>query len=199
MMRTGWDIDGVGFNFGDSCYRYLCHIGQEDLWKSGPNPEPYWDWYKDWGWTGQQFVDFCNAGADAGFIFAGPVREGYREAIDEVANMGHEIIVATDRPFGSTPEVSQNLTVDWFSENKIWYDELHFTAHKPSANCDVFIDDKIENYDSLVQAGCKAYLLNRPWNKVEGGDARNRIDTLEEYVDAIKVLTEEGAAQLSFV
>lgn len=204
IFRTGWDIDGVGFNFGDSVHRYLCHIGQGHLWKSGPNPEPYWDFFKDWtkddgtAWTGKDFVDMCNAGADAGFIFAGPVREGYREAIDAVANMGHTIVVATDRPFGSTPEVSQKTTVEWFQEHEINYDELHFTAKKSEANCDFFIDDKLENYDELVAAGTKAYLLNRPWNKVEGGDARNRIDSLDEYVDAIAEATNKHYYDLTF-
>lgn len=197
-MRTGWDVDGVGFNFGDSCRRYLEYIGQGHVWKSGPTPEPYWDFYKDWGWTSAEFVDFCHAGADAGFIFSGPIREGYKEAIDRVASMGHEIIIATDRTFGSSPKVSQSLTVEWFKQHRIRYDELHFTAVKSDANCDFFIEDKLENYDELTAKGCKAFLLNRPWNRVEG-DARNRIDTIEEYADAIEHATVEGYADLTLV
>lgn len=197
-MRIGFDIDGVGFNFADSCHRYLIEIGQGHLWKSGPTPVPFWDWYKDWGWTSAQFVEFCHAGVDAGFIFAGDVRPGYVESIMAVAQMGHEIIIATDRPFGATPEVSQKLTVEWLEQHGIEYDELHFTADKTTARADMFIEDKLENYDALVASGVNAFLLNRPWNQLEGGDARNRVDTMEEYTEAVRQVTEQGFADLTF-
>lgn len=199
MFRTGWDIDGVGHVFGDSVHNWLKHTGRGHLWKSGPNPTPYWDWYKDWGWTSKQFVEECNAAADAGILFDGPIRDGYKESIERVARMGHQIIIATDRPFGSSPEVSEKITVEWFRKHGIEYDEMHFTAVKSDANCDFFIDDKLENYDELVDKGVKAYLLNRPWNVVEGGDARNRIDTIEEYADAIEQAMSDGYADLTLV
>lgn len=198
-MRVGFDIDGIGFNFGDSFHRYLIHTGQGHLWKSGPTPKPYWDWWKDYGWTTQQFLDFCNAGADAGIIFSGPVRDGYTNAIAEVAQMGHEIIIATDRPFGSTPEVSQKLTVDWLDQHGIEYDELHFTADKTKAQCDTFIEDKLSNYDALVDAGTIGFLLNRPWNQTLVPDARNRIDEIMDYAVQIKALTDQGYADLPLV
>lgn len=197
-MRIMLDLDGVFFNFGDSCRRYLEHIGKGHLWKSGPTPNPYWDFFKDWGWTGKDFVDFCNAGADAGFIFAGPMREGTKEAWDALVETGHDIIVCTDRPFGSDPSVSQKLTVDWLHEHDLWYDELIFSADKTASNADMAIDDKIENYDALIRAGTKAFLLNRPWNVVDGGDARNRIDTVDQFVEAVKTATNAGHYDLTF-
>lgn len=183
--RVGYDIDGVGFNFGDSCRRYLDHIGKGHLWKSGPTPEPYWNWYRDWGWSDQDFVEFCHEGADAGFIFAGPVKIGYRESIDLAASLGCEIVIVTDRSFGTTPEVSETLTVEWLNQHGIYHDKLIFSPDKTVGNCDFFIDDKIANHDALVAAGTKSYLLNRPWNQVEGGDVRNRIDSIHEYSIAI--------------
>ena len=184
-MITGWDVDGVGFNFGDSCHRYLKHIGQGHLWKSGENPDPYWDWYKDWGWTDQDFIDFCNAGADAGFIFSGPVRKGYKEAIEAVARAGHEIVIVTDRSFGAHPGVSQRLTVEWLEQHGIEYDQLVFSRDKTVVHTDVFIDDKIENYDALERAGTNAFLLNRPWNKPKEPDFRKRVDSVTTYADYI--------------
>ena len=194
----GHRLDGVGFTFGDSCRKHLDHTGRGHLWKSGPNPEPYWDWYKDWGWTGSQFVEFCNEAADCGCLFSGPVRPGYQEAIEAVAKMGHDIVVITDRPFGSSPRVSEAITEAWFLEHDIYYDELIFSADKTCRWTDVFIDDKLDNYDKLHEAGTKVFLLNRPWNQVKGTDARNRIDTIEQYVDAIAQITENGFADLTF-
>jgi hypothetical protein len=199
ILRTGWDIDGVGHVFGDSFKMHMDHTGLGHLWKSGPTPQPYWNWYKDYGWTDQQFVDFCNEAADCGCLFNGPIRDGYKDSIERIARQGHEIIIATDRPFGSSPEVSEKTTVEWFEKHGIEYDELHFTAVKSDANCDFFIDDKIENYDELIDHGVRAYLLNRPWNQVEGGDARNRVDTIEEYADAIEFAVAEGFADLTLV
>jgi hypothetical protein len=176
----------VGFNFGDSCKRYLDSIGQGHLWKSGPTPDPYWDWYKDWGWTTDQFLEFCHAGADAGYIFAGPVREGFVQSVASAARLGHEIIIVTDRSFGSTPSVSEKLTTDWLEQHGIEYDELHFSPDKTSTWTDMFIDDKLQNYDALAAVGTDVYLLNRPWNKVDHADTRQRIDTIEEYTKAVE-------------
>lgn len=197
-MRVGNDLDGVGHVFGDTVRAWLIHTGRGHLWKSGPNKKPYWDFFKDWGWTVKQFVEECNAAADAGILFDGPIREGYAEGIAAIAGMGHEIIIHTDRPFGTTPEVSEKITVAWLEKHGIEYDELWFGADKTASKCDTFIEDKLENYDALTSAGTKTFLLNRPWNEVEGGDARTRINHYSEYVDAVRQISEQGYADLSF-
>lgn len=197
-MRVGVDLDGVLYNFGDSVKRYLDHIGQGHIWKSGPTPTPFWDFYKDWGWTGKEFVELCNAGADAGFIFTGPMREHAKISMDRLANAGHYIIIITDRGFGSTPEVSHKNTVNWLQWHNIYYDELVFSADKTCRPTDVFVEDKIENYDALLQAGTKPFLINRAWNVVDGGDARNRINCVCEFADAVEDITKQGFADLTF-
>jgi hypothetical protein len=184
-MRVGWDIDGVGFTFGDSCHKHLLHTGRGHLWKSGPTPDPYWDWYKDWGWTGAQFVEFCNEAADCGCLFSGPVRPGYAEAVKEVKALGHTNVFITDRAFGSTPQVSQDITYAWFEQHGIEFDELHFSPDKTIVWTDTYIDDKLTNYDALNEVGTEVYLLNRPWNTPHSDD-RRRINTIEEYVDHVR-------------
>ncbi len=197
-MRIGFDIDGVGLDFDDTYLNYLKSVGLGHLWKSGPTDKPYWNYYRDWQRTDAEFVADCHAAADAGILYNGPMLPGYAEAIESVARMGHEIIIATDRPFGKTRAVSEAITVQWFREHGVEYDELHFTADKTTANCDMFIDDKLENYDALTFAGTKAYLLNRRMNSIEGGDARNRVNSLEEFVDEVYGATVEGFVDLTF-
>lgn len=191
-LVVGSDLDGVAHVFGDSVHNHLLHTGRGHLWKSGPTPDPYWDWYKDWGWTSKQFVDFCHEAADCGCLFNGPVREGWVEMMNKIAEDGHYVVIITDRAFGSSPEVSQKITVEWLRQHCIYYDELIFSADKTCRWTDFYIDDKIENYDALTRAGTKAFLLNRPWNKITGGDARNRIDKLSEYTDAIDAAMKNG-------
>lgn len=197
-MRVGVDLDGVLYNFGDSVKRYLDHIGQGDLWKSGPTPKPYWDFYKDWGWTGKEFVDMCNDGADAGFIFCGPIRPHAKQAMDRLARTGNEIVIVTDRPFGSTPEVSHRNTVEWLLQHGIWYDELIFSADKTVGNCDVFVEDKWENFSALTEAGTDCYLITRAWN-YDYGPHPKRIDSVLDYAKIVEKITSDGFSDLSFI
>ena len=180
-MRVGFDLDGVLYNFGDSVKRYLEATGRQHIWKSGPNKKPYWDFYKDWGWTGEEFVKMCNDGADAGYIFCGPARKGAPEMVRMVKDMGHTIVIITDRQFGSTPAVSHRNTRTWLNEHGIPFDELHFSADKTIVPTDIFIEDKLENYDHLITAGTPCVLVNRPWNETDGGDMRVRVDSAREY------------------
>lgn len=186
------------YNFGDSVKRYLDHIGQGDLWKSGPTPKPYWDFYKDWGWTGKEFVDLCNRGADAGFIFTGPTRPHAKEAFERIARLGHEIIIITDRQFGSTPSVSHRNTEEWLRQHGFEYDELIFSADKTCVWTDMFVEDKLENYDALHAAGTDVYLINRAWNFVEHGDSRQRIEGIMDYAKAVEDATANAWLQMSF-
>jgi hypothetical protein len=205
MARCGEDLDGVGHVFGDSVKMHMDHTGIGHLWKSSEDLKPRWNWYTLWKnedgsfWTDEQFVQFCHEAADCGCLFNGPIRPGYKEGIDALAEAGHTIIIHTDRPFGSTPEVSEKITVEWLSRHEIYYDELWFGPNKWESECDFFIDDKLENYDSLVDKGIKAYLLNRPWNEVPGGDARNRVNNMWEYVADIEWCSDAGYAELTVV
>jgi uncharacterized HAD superfamily protein len=204
MYRVIYDVDGVGHVFGDTVHNALKARGEGHLWKSGPTPKPYWDFFKDWkkedgtNWTYADFKELCDWAADQGILFDGPLREGYKESIEAVAKMGHQIIIHTDRPFGSSPEVCQKITIEWFAKHGIEYDELWFGPDKTTSNGDFIIEDRLENYDMCVEAGMKAFLLNRPWNEVEGGDARNRINEISEFTEAIEEATKKGYTDLSF-
>lgn len=193
-MRVGLDLDGVLFNFGQSVKEYLEATSRGYLWKSGPNPKPYWDWYKDWKWTTPEFLELCHKGADAGYIFRGNVRDNAVAAVWELKAAGHELIIITDRSFGTTPEVSHNATKEWWKEYGFPdYDEIHFSPDKTIVPTDIFVEDKLENYDALTKAGTIAYLINRPWNDAPG-DVRRRIDDIIEFPEKVAQL--EKARQL---
>lgn len=198
MARVGFDLDGVLYNFGDSVKRYLDATDRGHIWKSGPTETPFWDFYKDWGWDSKQFVEMCNDGADAGYIFCGPARENAVEAVERVARLGHEVIIITDRQFGTTPKSSHDNTTEWLAQHGIEYDELVFSANKTCVPTDFFVEDKLENYDALVAAGTNTFLINRAWNVVDGGDARMRINDVSDYATFVEEYTRLGYAQVSF-
>lgn len=186
-MRVGVDVDGVLANFGNSFKYWLDITNRAELWKSGPTPMPYWEFYKDWpGWTTERFIEECNAAADAGVLFTGPPRGGAVEAMRKLKDDGHYIIVITDRSFGKTPQVSQDITYSWFELHGIPYDEIHFSADKTVVPTDVFVEDKLENYDALWHAGTPTVLVNRPWNKLY--DDRYRIDSIVEFPPLVNTL-----------
>lgn len=197
-MRVGFDLDGVLYDFGESVRRYLDSIGQVYGWKDDAHEPHHWDFYEYWHMTREDFVQVCHDGVDAGFIFSGPARPNAAEAVNRVADLGHEIIIITDRFFGGKPENSHTATTEWLAEHGIPYHELHFSPNKLLVPTDTFVEDKLENYDALTAGGVKTFLINRAWNAVEGGDARNRINDISEYADAIELITSDGFADLTF-
>ena len=183
-LRVGFDLDGVLYNFGESVQRYLEATGRGHIWKSGPTPAPFWDFYKDWGWSGKEFVAFCNEGADAGYIFTGPVRPNAVETVKAVKALGHTVVIITDRAFGKTPEVSHKHTREWLAQHEIPYDELYFSADKTISPTDIFIEDKWENFQAIRKAGTECWLVNRAWND-NGKCMRNRIGDVVEYLPKV--------------
>lgn len=198
-LRVGFDSDGVLDNFGEGVRETLMARGLGHLWKSGPIKKSYWNFYEDWEWTFPQFKELVDWGVDNGYIFTGHWRDGAVESVGRVLAMGHEVIIITDRAFGSDPFNSRRNTIEAFARAGIEYDELHFTADKTSVQVDTMVEDKLENYDPLVAQGTPTWLINRAWNEVEGSDARNRINCVADYADAIQRITENGFADLQVV
>lgn len=201
-MRVGFDLDGCLYDFGNAVRRYLDSIGREYGFKDN-GPEPHsWNFFEYWGMDRDEFKKVCDDGVDAGYIFSGPARPNAAEAVNRVADGGHEIIIITDRFFGTQiggrMNPSHAATIDWLADNGIPYHRIHFSANKLTVPTDMFVEDKLENYDALVDGGVNAYLIDRPWNQVPGGDARKRIKDIIDYADAIELATTRGYVDLTF-
>ena len=181
-MRVGFDLDGVLYDFADSVVRYLDSIGKNYTHLDDADEPHTWSFFEHWGMDSREFAQHCHDGADAGFVFCGGTRPGAVEAVQAVKDMGHEIIVITDRRFGSVPQVSEINTKFWWHNNGFpRYDEIYFTPDKTIVPTDIFVEDKLENYDALTAAGTQCLLINRPWNQVRTGDFRRRIGDISEY------------------
>jgi 5'(3')-deoxyribonucleotidase len=178
-MRVGFDLDGVLYDFGGSVRRYHDYIGRPYGFKGG-EPEPHtWNFFKYWKMDSSEFVQICHDGVDAGFIFQGPTRQNAVEAMRAVKEMGHTVVIITDRQFGSSPEKSHLATRQWLEFHEFPYDELVFSADKTIVPTDVFVEDKLENYDLITTNGGLCYLITRPWNK--RNDKRRRIEDISDY------------------
>lgn len=187
-MRVGFDSDGVLDTFGDGVHDALVARGLGHLWKSGPTPKSFWNFYEDWGWNFAQFKELVDWGVDHGYIFAGHWRPHAIESVNRIAHLGHEVIIITDRSWGSDPRNSQRNTIEAFARAGMWYDELHFTADKTSVPVDIMVEDKWDNFVALMNKGVETYLINRAWNE-QYGDHPNRIDSVKDYADIIEQRT----------
>lgn len=184
MARIGIDLDGVCFDFSASLLRYLIDIGLE--LPSGAHGETNtWAFYEQWGLSLDEFIAYCNDGADAGYVFAGPVRPGTNDAFDILHAAGHELHIITDRAFGSTRFVSEERTREWLAEHGLTYESLTFSGDKTCVKTDYFVEDKLQNYDALEEAGVRVFLVDRPWNQVEGGDDRRRVDGVRHFAQIV--------------
>jgi 5'(3')-deoxyribonucleotidase len=189
-MRVGFDLDGVLFDFGQSVREYMDSVGLEYGFEGEP---PCWNFFEYWHMTPAEFVQLCNDGADAGFIFRNNVRPNAVEAVQAVKDAGHEIIVITDRSFGTTPKVSEDATREWWAESGFpEFDEIHFSPDKTIVPTDIFVEDKISNFEALWDAGTPCYLVDRPWNTER--DTIYRISDVSEY--PVKVDTLATVKQL---
>jgi len=183
-LRVGVDLDGVCFDFSESLLAYMKYIGLDQKYDLEME-HTHWHFYRDWGMTDEEFVRLCNDGADAGWLFSGGYRDNAPEALRKIKRLGHSIHIITDRGFGSSPEVSQTITRGWLDRWDIPYDTLTFSRDKTSVPTDVFVEDKLENYDALWAAGTYCYLVDRPWNQ-DDSRLRKRIRSIEEYATLIE-------------
>jgi hypothetical protein len=196
-MRVGFDLDGVGYVFGASVRNYLTSIGI-NVAEATDDFCTHWDFYEFWGMTREEFAKYCDAGVDAGFVFApgdGLTRPGFFDAIKTVKMMGHDVIIATHR-FQGSPGKAQENTYRWLEPVLMYVDEVHFTTDgdKTGFNTDMFVEDSKPNYDLLVASGQDSYLINRPWNAPYNDD-RQRIGDIYDYVRAV----EQRAKRVSVV
>lgn len=181
-LRVGMDLDGVNYDFAASLGRFLLSTGYPADLMTDPMR---WEFYRDWGMTDVEFVAACNAGVDAGIVFrTGGTLPGAADAWRRIRAAGHEIHSVTDRAFGTGDKSEQN-TIEWAAEEGLLYDSLTFSADKTVVPTDVFVEDKLENYDALTAAGRVVYLIDQPWNRIPGGDTRRRIASISDYADSI--------------
>lgn len=184
-MRVGIDLDGVCYNFAESFINYMNGIDHPYSIPQYDGEVDKWYFYRDWGMPDNEFVQHCHNGADDMVIFRqGGQRDNASEAIDFMRSFGNTIHIVTDRSFGTTPESSESNTKWWLFSHGIQYDTLDFSADKTVVPTDVFIEDKLENYDALVAAGVDCYLVDRPWNQ-DPGDSRKRVKSIIEFAKLV--------------
>lgn len=181
-MRVGVDVDGVLYDYAMSVRRYLHGIGFP---RAQLAPEPNrWEFYEDWGLTVDEFIVHAAQGVDAGTILiVGDPYPGSSEAMRRIRDAGNTIHIITDRRAGS-PGKPESATRRWLDHHELPFDSLTFAADKTIVRTDMMIEDKLANYYALIEAGCDAYLYDRPWNQTLDRKCK-RVANLAEFADRV--------------
>jgi 5'(3')-deoxyribonucleotidase len=180
-MRIGVDMDGVIYSFVDSLRHYLVtHKGFEkyDLGESTS-----WNFFKDnWGMSTVDFLQHFEDGVNAGVVFLhGKPEEGAMKHMRQLREDGHTIHIVTHRSVGKK---SIQNTGEWLHREHIEFDEITFAQDKTTVrDLDVFIEDNIENFLTLEQAGVRSVIMDRPWNREL--DTPFRVNGWEEFYHMI--------------
>lgn len=154
-MRIGYDLDGCVHLFVPGLVEFIrLDTGREDL-----PPTTCYDFYEvDWGYSFEEFLDFCNRGVDAGVVFGyGEPVAGSVEALTRLKQAGHSLHIVTSRHFGT--HGSEAVTLDWLNRFELPFDTIHFSSDKTVVETDMFIDDHPDNVKALREKGCEAWML----------------------------------------
>lgn len=160
-LRFGIDVDGVLYQW-DKTARYMLRT-EFGYPKDGPLGQPgtYWNSMQDvvtkehWSWL-------WNSGVKQGLFRYGHLYKGSIEALRELNKLG-DIVIITHRPRSAVQD-----TIDWLSYMKFPVNEVHMFTNgeaKSTVKCDLYLDDKPENFDDFVNNTNGLPLLwRRPWN-----------------------------------
>lgn len=173
-IRIGVDLDGCNISFQAGVNAYLRQQGF-DL-KCDPSQYFFW---REWGWSDQQWETFWKAGVEADIIFNNAPFRGAVEAINSLHDAGHSIHVVTYRGWPDSPRLAEDVTEVWLNTNGFKYDSLTFSKDKTVIKTDVFVEDNTQNYYDLNSAGTECYLITRPWNK--GIKVERRVRSIGEF------------------
>ena len=138
-------------------------------------------WYKEYG--DQMMLEF-------------PLKDGAKEIINELYDLGHTIVIATARAtdWHTDPEV---ITKKWLENNGLKYSKLYIGRIDKEKICeeenaDVFIDDDIKITGRVAEyfrkTGGKACLFNTDYNKeLDVSEGVIRVNSFKEFKEKVLI------------
>lgn len=192
-MKIGLDADGVLYPFEEGLRHYLTqYVGLE--------PEQLgeitqWHLYEDWGLSREEFKEYYTDAINSGVLFSVPgPYEGTTAGLQRLVDAGHSLHVVTARGDTGHPGRAEGMTRFWLAMHLPPITSLTFSSDKTIVNTDVFLEDKLSNYDDLHFAGVRVYLMDRPWNQqLEAWPYRRRVKDMIEFADDVLGVTVKAA------
>jgi phosphoglycolate phosphatase-like HAD superfamily hydrolase len=187
-LAVGIDIDGCLYDFVGAVRRYRVQVYGLD--QATMPPARQWAFFTDWGMSLQEFLADVHAGVEAGVIFGeGDPLPGVVDALGALAGAGHSLHLVTDRGSWGSPGRALELTHAWLEAHGVPFDTLTIAADKTTVPCQVFIEDRPENFTALRQAGVDAYLRSWPYNEHVPTPPGRRVADLTQFARAVTGVT----------
>lgn len=182
-LRIGVDIDGVLYPFAEQLRRYAIDV-------AGYHPDlpeaTSWHFHRDqWDMSDAEFTDLFQRSVADGAVFAhGDPYPGAREALADLADAGHTIVIVTARhvPGDDDGALVRAVTQQWLDTEGLCHHQVLYTDAKHLVAVDICVDDSVDQYRQLAAAGRNPWLFDRPWNRQ--AEAR-RIHTHGDFVDVV--------------
>lgn len=121
--------------------------------------------------------------------FLAPAFPGVSEALRNLRSKGWEIVICTNQP----TEAGRRYTLQFLEDNKIPYDELHFTKSKHLVAGDYLIDDAPEFLTAPSQELESRICIDYPFNQGIPSDFR-----VKSLIEAVEILSETSGETLRY-
>lgn len=186
-MRCGIDMDGVLADFDRGWVdRYNSEFGTDIQYKHIQDWDAlltltHFDDYDAW-WTWARGTD------NDLFLTLDPL-PGAIEGVNELARLGHEIVIITAKPRWAAGHPAA-----WLDAHNAHYDELHVTSKKYHVVCDAYIDDAEHNIRDLLDKTPGLVMQHHAWPYVNGNrpvaDGAILTESWDEILHVIDVWSE---------
>jgi hypothetical protein len=197
LVHVGFDMDGVTHEYRVGYWNTLRRMGHPVGATEPPtfDENPTWDTHAEYGITDDDDIAIIRIGSDMGTLFgSAPPIKGSRDAMNLLYDAGHRITIITARDNATIPGRDHEVTEGWLRRWGFRYDTLRIDVDKTVIPTDVFIEDRVRNYDALEAAGSRPFLITYPYN--DEPDARRRVVDAWHFARSI-VGTRVGEAHLA--
>jgi len=186
--RIAVDLDGCLYDFNTALREWLVARGWER--ESLPDPKTYslshsWDMHRD------TLHSEMATSLAAGVLFRyGDPHTDAVPYVREIGLHGHRLVVNTARNFPGLELEARRATIQWLRDHHIHADEVAVVGtqggvEKTKIHFDLLIDDAPDNVHAALQAGRKAILLDREWNRDTSGVTRMNYSQIWRNIDQL--------------
>ena len=188
-MIIGIDIDDTISDLSEIFLKYATMYNKEKEINFEID-KTQWELDKAYGWNDNNFFEFSKKYLKKLLNEAKP-KKNCVNIIDKLREEGHKIIIITAR---NNEELSDPyaITEEWLKLNNIKYDKLIVNSSKKEEDCinnkvDVFIDDRLENCESVhKKLNIPVLLFNSVYNTNDNNSLIERVFSWDEVYSKIK-------------